>query len=164
MRQFIEKGICIGLILFAFSMLGCAKDVGNDNVPKIANTIQVAANFATTQGLTLLHNKKPGEVPGALADLTAITAVADKYADGAASVGDVAFTITETLNRLNERFKLIQSDQTGLILATVSTLAQMVQIYFVEANLPDEAGVYISAFAKGVSDGKTWFMETYPSE
>lgn len=164
MRHFIEKGICIGLILFAFSILGCAKNVGQDNVPKIANTIQLAAEFVTTQGLTLLHNKKPEQVAGALSDLTAITSVAGKYTDGKASVGDVAFTVTEALNRLNARFAVIDSEQTSLILATVNTLSRMVELYFVEAALPDEFGTYLGAFAKGVTDGKTWFMETYPSE
>lgn len=164
MRNLIERGICIGLILFAFSILGCAKNIGVDNVPKIANTIQIAAEFVTTQGLTLLKDKKPSELPGALTDLSSITAVADKYADGKASVGDVAFTITEALNRLNARFALIESDQTGLILSTINTLARMVELYFVEASLPDEFGTYVGAFAAGVKDGKTWFMETYPSE
>lgn len=162
MKRYIRLAL-ISVIL-VFGAVSCAKDVGEDNVPKIANTIQIAAEFVTTQGLTLLHDKKPEEIPGALADLGTITVIAQKYADGSVSVGDVAFTITEALNRLNARFAVIDSEYTGQILASVNILARIVEIYFVQASLPSEFGIYLGGFSQGIGDGLAWYNTTYPPE
>lgn len=142
---------CI-FVLFVF-LAGCAKDVGNDKVVQIAQTVRVSANFLTVQGIGLLERYEPREVEATKSDLGAIVDVAKKYADGKVTVGDVVSTITIVLDRLNERFELVEADGVSVILATISALGQIVEIYFVEADLPQEAGIYLNSFAIGIQDG-----------
>lgn len=154
MRMFIEKGICIGLILFAFSFLtGCAKDVGEDNVPKIAATIKVSMSTLVDEGLRLLEKEAPEQVPPTMDDLNAVVAQIVLYNDGTVSVGDVTKTLTDMLTRLNVRFMFVENDNAALLLRTIANLAKLVEIYFVEAKIPADAVVYANAVMDGIKEG-----------
>ena len=143
-----------GLILVALLvMTGCAKDVGQDRVVQISQTIRVTSYFLTSQGLTWLEPRAPEEVPGAIADLDAVRTIALKYADGTLSVGDVASSLTIILESLNTRFEVVEGDGVGVILSAIDALSQLVSIYFVEATLPEEVGIYLNSFAIGIQDG-----------
>lgn len=142
---------CI-FVLFIF-LAGCAKDVGQDKVIQIAQTVRVSANFLTVQGIGLLERYAPEQVGSTVADLNSIVDVAKKYVDNKVTVGDVVSTVTIVLDRLNERFELVEADGVSVILATISALGQIVEIYFVEADLPQEAGIYLNSFAIGIQDG-----------
>ena len=154
MRMFIEKGICIGLILFAFSILaGCAKDVGESNVPKIAMTIRVSMSTLVDEGLRLLADKAPEQVAPTVDDLNAVVAQVSLYNDGTASVGDVTKTLADMLTRMNTRFEFVQDDNAALLLRTIANLARLVEIYFVEAEVPADAVTYANAVAEGIKEG-----------
>lgn len=150
----IMRATFIVAVFIAFGLIaGCAKDVGQDKVIQIAQTVRVSANFLTVQGIDLLERYEPGHVEATKSDLGAIVDVAKKYADGKVTVGDVVSTITIVLDRLNDRFELVEADGVSVILATISALGQVVEIYFVEADLPQEAGIYLNSFAIGIQDG-----------
>lgn len=150
----IMRATFIVAVFIAFGFItGCAKDVGQDKVVQIAQTVRVSANFLTVQGLGLLERYEPEQVEATKADLGSIVDVAKKYADGKVTVGDVVSTVTIVLDRLNDRFELVEADGVSVILATISALGQIVEIYFVEADLPQEAGIYLNSFAIGIQDG-----------
>ncbi|MGH7892937.1 MAG: hypothetical protein ACREN0_11765, partial [Thermodesulfobacteriota bacterium] len=131
-----------------------------DQVVQIAQSLQIGAELVTGQGLKLLTTKKPEEVPGAITDLQSIVEIAPKYSDGQVSVSDVTFTVTTVLNRLNARFGLVEGEGTEYILASLNAVSRIVEIYFTEASLPSEFGIYVNALAVGVQDGLDAYYET----
>ncbi len=159
MRMYIEKGICIGLILFAFSMFtSCAKDVGESNVPKIAATIRVSMSTLVDEGLRLLAKEAPEQVAPTLDDLNVVIAQIMLYNDGTASIGDVTKTLTDMLTRLNARFEFVEDDNAALLLRTIANLARLVEIYFVEAKVPADVVTYANSVMEGIKEGIASFQ------
>ena len=151
----------LGLTMFVTS---CAKDVGEDNVPKIAATIELTLETVTEEGLKILEDKDPGQVTPAIADLETVNAKIKLYLDGVLTVGDVAESLGGLFERMNERFALVASDDTARILKTLTTVARIIEIYFLEVDIPEDAVIYAGAVSTGIQTGLSAYLGPEPDE
>lgn len=142
--------LAVVLILLSF---GCAKDVGEDNVPKIASTISVSLETFTSEGLRYLQEKAPEQVEPTLADLNAVIAQISLYNDGSATIGDVANSLSILIERVNDRFDLIEDEETARLFRIIASLSRLVEIYFVSVEIPEEAVAYANAASAGIQAG-----------
>ena len=149
------KLLNLAILVFFIPVLmqGCAKDVGQDRVQDIAYTLEDAANFLTSQGLSILNEERPELIPDVRRDLESIVDTAEKYEDGVISVADVADTITDVLRRLNARFGFLPERQASLIEDSIDFLSRQVSRYLTRTTIPDEAAVYIRHLAAGIRLG-----------
>lgn len=154
--KMLAVAIVVTLSILALFTYGCATTgttPDSNQTLDIALTIQDGAAFLTEQGLEILNREAPDEVAEARNDLMTIVAMGALYEDGQASVGDVADTITDVLDRLNARFEVFDENTTQLVTAAIDLLSRMVSRYFNAATIQPEVALYIKHFAIGVNEG-----------
>ncbi len=145
--------VALSILIFTILSTSCAKHIGQDNVVEVAATLQDASEFLTVQGVRVLESKAPELVADVKGDLGEIILIAQLYSDGEVDVGDVTTTIILVLDRINERFDIIESSNKDLIIGAITLLSRMVSRYIISAALPEEAALYITSFAVGIDNG-----------
>lgn len=139
---------------FGLSFVGCAKHVGQDNVPKYAAFIQGAMEVVAEKGLKILDKHAPEQVQPTVDDLNAVLGVIAQYEDGEASVTEISSSIATLLDRVNVRLSVIESsDTSGLVLDVITTGGQLASIFLEAVELDPEVGVYIGAVKSGITSG-----------
>ncbi len=145
--------VALSILLFTILSTSCAKNIGQDNVVEVAATLQDVSEFLTVQGIRILESNAPEYVEDVKGDLGEIVLISQFYLDGKVDVGDVSSTIIRVLDRINERFHVIESSNTDLIIGAIQLLSRMVSRYIISAALPEEAALYITSFAVGIDNG-----------
>lgn len=150
----VKKIVALFLAIFLIGFIsGCAKDVGEDQVPVIANVLHDASESLAEIGLKMIKEKSPSQYEFVLGDLQAIIGISQGYSDGIVSIDDLRNTVVIAVNDLNTRFSLIDSEYKPFIDFGIKTIANVASIWFVDKTLPEDVVAYVNALSTGIENG-----------
>lgn len=152
------------LVLVALSMIGimaagCAKDVGQDNVPIIASGIFDASEIISGKGLDTLNQFYPEQTPIVISSLESIVEIAGMYTDGKMTGRDVAMSVSVIIDQVNAQFELLDSIYADFIYTGLDFLARQFDRFVEAKQLPEEFGLYLSSLSMGIQEGLAWYHE-----
>lgn len=143
------------LFVLGFGILaGCARQIGDDNVPRVATFLQGSMEFVAQKGLGLLDKYAPEQVQPTIDDLNEVLDSIARYEDGDASTTDISDSIATLLDRLNVRLQFIEAPENAeLVLDVITTGGNLAALFFDSVKLEPEVGIYVQAIGAGIRSG-----------
>lgn len=159
MRQFIEKGICIGLILFAFSIVGCSKPIPQDKLPMVVNTVKSSMQAATYLALWTVQTKAPEQYETIKGDIEWFKSEAEYVMASDVSASSMTKVLTDLIDRLNMRLKFTQDEYVKTAIMVIQLAASGLEGYFSTYTIPADVKAIAGGALQGMNDALSMFAE-----
>jgi hypothetical protein len=155
------------LLLFIpvlFTLYGCAKHVGEDNVPEVAESLNFVGELLAEEGLVYLHGKDPQLAQDVIVELGLIIAQARLYEDNEATASDFLNTTTTVLERINIHVDVLDPEVADKITRNIDRASRLIEKHIKPVDLPTETGIYIKSLTSGIEQGIELFLESLPGQ
>lgn len=157
MRMFIEKGVVIGLILFAFSMVGCSKPIPQDKLPTVVNSVKAGMQAATYMALWTVQTKAPDAYDTVKGDLEWFKTEAEYVMATDVSASSMTKVLTDLIDRLNMRLEFVQDEYVKVAIMTIQIAAAGLEGYFDTYTIPADVKAITGGAIQGINDAIAMF-------
>lgn len=159
MRMFIEKGICLGLIIFAFSIVGCSKPIPQDKLPTVVNSVKAGMQAATYMALWTVQSKAPEDYEAIKSDIEWFKSQTEYVMVNDVSASSMTKVLTELIDRLNLRLQITKDEYVKVAIMTIQIAAAGLNGYFDTYTIPADVKAITGGAIEGMNDAIAMFEQ-----